>query len=126
MDNIPLALNLTFVGMTVVFIALILLSFIIFISTKFLAVKKNGRAKKNTTKDEASILEIDDDEDMNLDIPAFGRPDEELVSVMMAAIKAGMSPESQCSLRIKSFRRIEQSSPVWNRAGRLEQIAKKL
>lgn len=126
MENIPLAINLTFVGITVVFIALILLSLIIYASTRLLTMKKSGQAKKDAASAEASVLEIDEDEDINLDMPASDKPDKELVAVIMAAIQASMAPESQCRLIIKSFRRIEPSSPVWNRTGRLEQIANKL
>ena len=126
MGNTLLAINLTFEGMTVVFIALILFSLIIYVSTKLLTVKKREQSKRNTIKDEASILEIEEDENAISDIPTSDKPEEELVAVIMAVIQAGMASESQCRLRIKSFRRIEQSSPVWNRAGRLEQIANKL
>ena len=126
MENMPLAINLTFVGITVVFIALILLSLIIYVSTKLLTIKKSGRAKKDAITDEASILEIDEDEDISLGKAISNKPDVELVAVIMAAIQASMTPESQCRLVIKSLRRVEQSSPVWNRAGRLEHIANKL
>ena len=134
MENLPLAINLTFVGITVVFIALILLSLIIYVSTRLLTLKRNGRTESNNKLhkasileiDEASILEIDDDEEEIINIQGSKKPDEELVAIIMAAIQAGMSPDSQCRLQIKSFRRIEQTSPIWNKAGRREQIANKL
>ena len=127
MENMPLAINLVFVGLTVVFSALIILSLIIYLSTKILAGKKKEEAAGNVVTDEASILEIEeDDTDANSAISDSIKSDDELAAVIMAAIQASMLPGSQCKLKVKSFRRIAQTSPAWNKTGRIEQIANRL
>ncbi len=52
--------------------------------------------------------------------------DEELVAVITAAIQASLGYEVHNKLVIKSITRTGQSSPIWNRTGRLERLAKKL
>lgn len=128
MENMLLAINRTFTGTALIFVALILLILLIYSYVRRLSAKRKGQAISGVDGGEASVPGLDADraEDINLNMPAADKPDEELAAVIMAAIQASMAPESQCRLRIKSFRRIEQSSPVWNRAGRLEQIANKL
>ena len=104
MKNLLLAINSTFGGMTGLFIAIVLLLLILYTIVKLRNAKNKEQSVEGTCE----------------------KPDEELVAVIMAAIQASMEPESQCKLRIKSFRRIRQSSPIWNRTGRFEQISKKL
>lgn len=50
----------------------------------------------------------------------------EIVAVIMAALMNMLSESSTGELRIKSIRRIDRRSPVWNIAGRNEYIASKL
>jgi hypothetical protein len=52
--------------------------------------------------------------------------DEELVAAITAAVIVYMGADRKCRLEIKSIRRAGQTSPVWNRAGRLERISDKL
>lgn len=130
MENMPLAINLTFVGITVVFISLVLLSLIISFSTKLLSLKGKAASKDDASASGADTLEIEEDDADNTitaaAVPTSENSDDELIAVIMAAIQASMIPGSQCKLQVKSFRRIEQKSPAWNKAGRLEQISNRL
>ncbi len=100
------------VGISVVFLALIALSFFIYLFGK---VMVNGSAKKKTSDNalkEVKNIEVSADTD-----------DAELIAVITAAIqaslkKAGITPE--CKIVVKSFKRIEADSPVWNATGRKE------
>ena len=47
--------------------------------------------------------------------------EEELIAVFMAAIMCSLNT-STYNLKIKSFRRIEQNSPVWNTTGRKDSM----
>lgn len=53
-------------------------------------------------------------------------PEEELVAVLTAAVLAAMRPAPDCKLKITSFRRIPQISPIWNAFGRSEYLSNKL
>ena len=117
-------MNVVFVGITVVFLALIILSLIIYASGKFFSAKNNTRNVKEIDNNEASVLEIDEDE--KIDAPYNNLSNDELVAVLTAAIQASMRSRPECNIRVKSFRRIPQSSPVWNVTGRNEQLAGKL
>lgn len=125
MNNMSLAINVTFVGITVVFLALIVLTVIIYYFTKILNTRhKSAKTAKQSGYDEASLLEIDeDDASSHASIPNL---DEELIAVITAAIQSSMAVTPGCKLQVKSFRRVGQTTPVWNRTGRLEQIAGKL
>ncbi|AUS96611.1 hypothetical protein CDQ84_18415 [Clostridium thermosuccinogenes] len=48
--------------------------------------------------------------------------DKELVAVLTAAVVAYMGSGSASNIKVKSYRRIPQSSPIWNLMGRKEQI----
>jgi len=116
-----LAINVTFVGLTVVFISLILLSLLIVAFGKVLN-SKNKESSSNI--DEASNIE--DDAPNQLETVENSESDGELVAILTAAILASMKDSTKCKIRVKSFRRVEVSSPVWNVAGRTEQILGKL
>jgi sodium pump decarboxylase gamma subunit len=100
------------VGISVVFLALIALSFFIYLFGK---VMVNDRAKKETSDN--TLKEI-----KNIEVSA-DTDDAELIAVITAAIqaslkKAGITPE--CKIVVESFKRIEADSPVWNATGRKE------
>ncbi|MBN1623514.1 MAG: OadG family protein [Clostridia bacterium] len=100
------------VGISVVFLALIALSFFIYLFGK---VMVNGSTRKKTSDD--ALKEI-----KNIEVSA-DTDDAELIAVITAAIqaslkKAGITPE--CKIVVKSFKRIESDSPVWNTTGRKE------
>jgi len=125
MNNILIALNTTFVGMFIVFLALILLSLVIFVFSKILQKKDKALAEsEDSTKKAVSHLEIS--ENNKPDAPLDNIPDNELVAVLSAAIMASMKGQHVYNFRIKSFRRLPQGTPVWNRTGRMEYISNKL
>ncbi len=117
-----LALNVTLVGISVVFFALIILSFMISIFSNILNIKKNQKVEtiSNTTMN-TSVTEVN--EKNNTD---YLQSQDELVAVLTAAILASVRNTTECNLRVKSFRRISQNSPAWNTAGRNEYISGKL
>lgn len=116
-----LALNLTFVGMTVVFMSLLLLSLIIGLFSKILNFTKRDQGNGGNS-DESSKLEIEDETTEAANAPHRA----ELLAVITAAVMAAMKDKPGCEIRVKSFRRITQTTPIWNLAGRAEHIAGKL
>ena len=102
------------VGISVVFLALIALSFCIFLFGKIMT---NNR--KNKEKPEISYAEKMAGVVVDADIEDDG----ELIAVITAAIqeslvKAGISPE--CKIVVRSFKRVGSDAPVWNTTGREE------
>lgn len=100
------------VGISVVFLALIALSFFIYLFGK--VMMKNNAKDKNTETPSKKISSIELSADTD---------DEELIAVITAAIqaslkKAGITPE--CKIVVKSFKRVESDAPVWNTTGRNE------
>jgi Na+-transporting methylmalonyl-CoA/oxaloacetate decarboxylase gamma subunit len=118
MDKLQFALNTTFVGMVVVFLSLILISFIIFASSKLLGI---GKSQKKTNS--PSIVANQAEESNS----AFeSTTDSELIAVLTAAVLSSMKDGYSSNIRIKSFRRVFPSSPIWNLAGRSEYLSGKL
>lgn len=135
-----IALIVTFTGMTVVFLALIALALLIYISNKTLhaLIIQNNEKGGNNTKpagisdtvyiensaalnDKTGIANTEEDSTITC------KDDEiELIAVLTAAI---MSIERQTpgfKVKIKSVRRIHNSSPAWSYAGLTEQIGSHL
>lgn len=101
------------VGISVVFLALVALFFFIYIFGK---VMKNGSNKVEKTPErkirKIKSIEVDADVD-----------DNQLIAVITAAVqaslqKAGITPE--CRIVVRSFNRVEDGTPVWNKTGRKE------
>lgn len=120
--------NVTFVGLTVVFIALILLSLII---TGFSFIIRVRQKIGSRYDHDASMLEIEDEPEKEADIVLNSKPDryagnveaeEETIAAITAAIYLYIESRPGYSLRIKSIKRATQAAPVWNSAGRLEQV----
>ena len=103
------------VGISVVFLALIALSFFIYLFGK---VMVNGVEKKKNKTVKTEIKDV-----KTVEINAEVEDDTELIAVITAAIqaslvKAGISPE--CKIIVKSFKRVGNDAPVWNSTGREE------
>jgi len=81
-------------------------------------------ANKNKTKSDNSNSSIIENktkiQSLNEDLN-----DESLIAVLTAAVMA-MQSNPDIKLQVTSFRRIPQSSPVWNTTGRREYIENKL
>jgi glutaconyl-CoA/methylmalonyl-CoA decarboxylase subunit delta len=108
-------LNISLIGITVVFVALIGLSLIIFIFSKFFSA---ARAFKDNNKS-INIASIKDTQGNDI-------KNEELIAVLTAAVVSSMREKTMSKIKVKSYRRIPQTSPVWNMTGRMEQILSKL
>lgn len=116
---------LTVVGMFVVFISLIVLAFAISVLSKVLSFADktkpqdvSERSSENAALAETSCaLESDSSNDCS---------DDALIAVLTAAVLASMGNRPGCKIRVNSFRRIPQSSQVWNSVGRVEYLSEKL
>jgi len=128
-----LALSLTFTGIVIVFSVLIMLIVLIellsFILRKIsgLSVKKNEVVEEMRQKADPAITNINNS---TLEEKASEQcnevDDKELIAILTAAVAASMQRTSNSKIIVKSFRRIQQTSPVWNKSGRVEQIFGKL
>lgn len=110
------SLIVTAFSMIVVFIALILISYLIRI-LKIVAVEKKDIVEnkvENTTLNAAALNAVEKEEKNELD-------DEELVAVIAAAIAASLDV-SIPQIKIRKIRRVPQNTPLWAEMGRKEQI----
>lgn len=120
-----LALNVTFVGMFVVFLSLIILSIIIDISGRAFSRKNSVNGAANPGNSKAAQGNPGSLKDSVNELADSASDNGELISVVTAAIAAYLKPGLENKIRVRSIRRIPQSTPVWNVAGRMEHIAGK-
>lgn len=103
-------LRVTVIGLIIVFAVLVILMLVM------MAMKKIFyKEEKPNTKPEPKTKP---------EIPQPAKPEmneDELVAVITAAIAASLNT-STYRLHVKSFKRAEDTSPSWNRAGRSEVI----
>lgn len=103
-------LLVTFLGMGITFLALILLQFVIALLAKGLAAPVKTPARVQT----APAVE-----------PAAAQyscnSEEELVAVISAAVAMKMQRSTK-DIIIRTIRKTEEPAPLWNRAGILEQM----
>ena len=52
-------------------------------------------------------------------IPVSSDNEEELIAIFTAVISASYGTSTKCNLKVSSFKRIENSTPVWSTAGRI-------
>lgn len=147
MNNILLSLNTIFVGLAIVFSSLLLLSLCIILLPRILGAKFNfGKPKQGDTGKDAAFSETDaeinpsetslqsgsilygtetDDKDGS-PVPAIDIPDTQLVAILTSAVLSYMNARPSIKISIKSIRRTGAASPVWNAAGRIEQVSCRL
>jgi len=126
MENLSLAINLTFVGMVVVFAALIILSYCIVLLSKILSLR-SGRSSGGSTggsKKETSVSAVSDNGSVELSEAHVS--DNELIAVLTAAIQASLGINAGNKLFNRSFKRTPRTAPAWSFAGRIDQISGKL
>lgn len=117
-----LALIVTFVGLFVVFSALIILSVLISFSSKVFAIKTPIHSKAvNNSKIDNNMNHSTDNSNTN--IVNNSQDKNELIAVLTAAVMACMQQTPDFKIRIKSFRRIHKDSSAWSTAGIAEQIS---
>lgn len=111
------------VGMVVVFIVLILIILCIRLYSGIIGISgKRRKLTENDTKAEPQQgLSLSDNGTNNTVVV----DNAEIVAVISAAIMAFMQ-DSGTGLRVRSIRRIGHTTPIWNVAGRNEQILTKI
>lgn len=118
-DSVTFAdsLIVTVFSMVIVFISLLIISFIID-ALKAVSTKNdkevNVEKSINTELEKEEVLNISEDED-----------ESEIVAVIAAAIAASTGIDVS-DLKINSIKRIPQMGPVWSKVGRQEQIYNRL
>lgn len=101
-------LQVTVIGLAIVFAVLILLMLIL-MGMKYIFARE-GKPQTVQTPVNSQTENIDE---LNT---ADDVDDEELIAVLTAAVAASLNT-STYNLQIKSYRRIGNSSPAWNQAG---------
>ncbi|WP_352404263.1 OadG family protein [Sporanaerobacter acetigenes] len=107
------SLMITVFSMAIVFIALLVISYLID-GLRAIASKDNG---KKTVEEKLEIEEKKDFVEEN----SNEENEEELVAVIAAAIAASQGIDVS-DVKISSIKRVPQNTPVWSRMGRQEQI----
>lgn len=106
----------TFLGLVIVFAVLVVLMIVLYLF-KVVFYKDPNKQKKNaaeTAADNRATLTADTAANNTI-------AEDELIAVLTAAVAASFNT-STYNLRIKSYRRIEDKRPVWNKAGINETI----
>ena len=109
-DSLSIGGQTTIIGLAIVFAVLIILMFVLKIMEKIFAPKTEKKAEIVPPVSVVKQTEIVAAED-----------DEEIIAVLTAAIAASLNT-STYNLRIKSFRRVVNNAPAWNKAGLNETI----
>ena len=110
----------TVVGLSIVFSVLLILMIVLKLYEKVFYKPQNTKEVKipETVKQEtvktADATVVEDSED-----------EEELIAVLTAAVAASLNT-STYNLRIKSYRRVNNNAPAWNRAGLRDTIDSRL
>lgn len=120
LEILKFAFTITLIGTAIVFASLIALCILMY----FFPLLNYRRKKTSITEDnsdKSSYLEIEED-----DLPDDNLSDDSLIAVLTAAVMASMRNSPDIKIKITSFKRIPQTSPVWNTTGRNEYISKKL
>ena len=118
-----MGLDITAIGITVVFLALIALSICIYLFGKLFS--KNETTKKDIVRstNTASASATTQPEPLVENYTS----EEELIAVITAAIQASLGVRDDGKhIVVKSFRRLPSNSPIWNSTGRIEQLSNKL
>ncbi len=122
MGNLGEGIAMTITGIGTVFSVLIILYFLLIVMEK-LFYKKSINIESIENK---NISTVANSYGSSLETSTEVIEDEEeIVAVLTAAIAASLNMSSY-NLRIKSFKRIGQSSPAWNFVGRKELLESKL
>lgn len=110
----------TIIGMGTVFSVLILLWLVLELMKKiFDKVEKQEQTTATNSQQEQTfdfMEEREKSEEIN---------DEELIAVLTAAVAASLN-QSTYNLKVTSFRRVNNVSPIWNTVGRQEQLETRL
>ena len=112
-EALSIGVQTTVIGILIVFSVLIILMLVLY-AMKYIFASKTKQAetvqKAEPQKVQAPAAVVSDDAD-----------DEELIAVLTAAVAASLNT-STYNLKIKSYRRVGNNAPAWNRAGLNEVI----
>lgn len=108
-------LMVTVVGLIIVFAVLIILMLVM------MAMKKvfYKEPQANNKKTEPQTADTHSGETADAEI--LTKEDSNLIAVLAAAVAASLNT-SVCNLKIKSYKRIGNNAPAWNKAGLRETI----
>ena len=107
-------LNVFIVGFVLVLAALVLLSTIVALLPKLLALgKKKEKTDSVVVKAEIKLPE---------QVEVKQEDDEELIAVLTAAIMSYYGNETKCNLKVTSFRRIDNAPNAWSNAGKRDHL----
>ncbi len=107
--------NVFIVGFVLVLAALLLLSTIVALLPKILALGKK-KEKKVQVSQVAPVAEAE------VTISEEAEDEEELVAVLTAAIMSYYGNETKCNLKVTSFKRIDNASSAWSNAGKRDHL----
>ncbi len=113
-DALSVGLQTTITGISIVFLVLIILMLVLMAMKYIFAGKTEKKEKTAKTTGKEKL-----DDDVIAVITAAVRAvddEEELVAVLTAAVAASLNT-STYNLKIKSYRRIGNNAPAWNKAG---------
>lgn len=110
-------LLITALGMGVTFAALIALSFMLDL-LRILFYKDPNKNKAVEVKEEPAVAQKSESVEEE-------QEDEELIAVISAAIAASLNTSTH-NIIVRNITRVADSSPAWNKAGRLEQMNRML
>ena len=107
-EAVATGLETTVIGLAIVFVVLIILMLVL-VAMKYIFGEKEPAKNKpvQPVKPQAPAKTEKTESDMS---------EEELVAVLTAAVAASLNT-STYNLKIKSYRRIGNNAPAWNRAG---------
>lgn len=112
------SLMITVFSMVIVFLALLIISYLIEGLQNF--------SQKDKKKNKETIENIDlVNSEKEVEKVEESLNDEELVAVIAAAVAASIGVDVS-NVRIKSIKRVSQNTPIWSKVGREEQIFNRL
>lgn len=111
-DALSVGLQVTVIGLIIVFAVLIILMGVLVAMKYIFAPKTQKEEKPSEQAIEAAPAPVQAESEAE---------DEELIAVITAAIAASLNT-STYNLKIKSFRRVGNVAPAWNKAGLNETI----
>lgn len=117
-DSLSIGGLVTLIGIVIVFAVLIVLMIVLKVMEKIFAPKKTA---EQTETQAPTVEEVKQPSVVQTKTEAVEEDEEELIAVITAAIAASLNT-STYNLKIKSFRRVSNTAPAWNKAGLNETI----
>lgn len=115
-EALQVGLSTTIIGLMIVFVVLIILMGVLMLFNKIF-----GKPEKKVTVEQPKPAAPVSAPKAEQIAAAAEKSEEELIAVLTAAVAASLNT-STYNLRIKSYRRIQNNAPAWNKAGIKETI----